>query len=74
VPRSWAHDHSPRVHGSGAIKKDKHPLSSRQLRLFEEMIMVVIFKENLIVDLDGPFCDFEHQDILKSRGVKTPEM
>jgi len=46
--------------GSRAIKKSRRLLSSMRLKLFEELILVVEFKANPIVDLDGSFRDSEH--------------
>jgi hypothetical protein len=45
-------------------KERKKILSSNgRLRLFKEMIPTIRFKENMTIDLDGLFRDFEHRDI-----------
>jgi hypothetical protein len=54
-----AHRHMER----GAIKRGRRLLGGWKLRLFGETIMVVKFKVSPIIDMDGPFCNFEHRDI-----------
>jgi hypothetical protein len=44
------------------IKKSKLPLSSKRLKLFDDPVLAIKFKESLIVDLDRPFHKIKRKD------------
>jgi hypothetical protein len=54
---------SPGSYGKRGQRKVSAWMSDGWPKLFEDMIVVVGFKENPTVDLDGPFCGNEHRDI-----------